>query len=74
MIVWTISIIAIIGCIFNVFKNIISYYIWTATNIAFTIYNISIKEYAQAIFFGACLITTILGIIIWSGQKQKLRN
>lgn len=63
---YIITILAIIGVIFNICKSPVGFYIWTVTNAYWTIYNYKKREYAQAILFAVFIVVSVYGAYVWS--------
>lgn len=63
---YIITIITLIGTVANSLQKKWCFYIWIPTNLFWVVYNIIIKQYAQAGLFIANTITSIIGLIKWS--------
>ena len=55
--------ISCIGSYFNCTMRLkASYSLWFVSNVYFVIHNLLISEYAQAVLFTGCLLTTCIGL------------
>lgn len=68
---YVITAITLIGTLGNSFQKIWCFYIWIPTNLFWVVYNIVIGQYQQAIIYTVNCITSIIGLIKWSEQKNK---
>lgn len=62
----------IAGTVANSFQKRWCFYIWGITNAFWCIYNISIKEYAQAGLYAFNLIMAVVGLVKW--RKKEIEQ
>ena len=65
MITNIITVLAIIGVIFNIRKSAVSFYIWTVTNGFWLVHNYRIGEYQQAFLYFVFMVLSIVGAVKW---------
>jgi hypothetical protein len=65
---WIITLISIIGTVFNSFQKRVGFYLWLISNVFWICYNIKEGIYAQAALFSFNSIMCIVGLIKW---KEK---
>jgi nicotinamide riboside transporter PnuC len=68
---WIITLISLIGAIFNAKGSIWGFYIWIPANIGWVIYDFSIGQPAQAVLFIAYTIITVYGT--WTWRKKGIK-
>ena len=68
---WLITVLSLVGAIFNAKGNIWGFYIWVPANIAWVIYDFTIGQPAQASLFIAYTVITLFGIYAW--RKKGIR-
>jgi nicotinamide riboside transporter PnuC len=68
---WTyiITIASIIATVANIHKRRWSFAVWLVTNGIWCVYDISIREYSQAILWGVYALLAVWGLVKW-GAKQ----
>lgn len=64
-----ITVITLIGTIGNSFQKSWCFYIWIPTNLFWTIYNLYIGQYQQALLYAVNLVTSIIGLYRWRLPK-----
>lgn len=74
--VWTIlscvmSVLALIGTIFNAEQNICGFLFWLVSNLYMAIRFTYIGEYPQAVLFLIYFILAIRGIVVWSKKEKE---
>lgn len=70
-ITWFFSISAVIGSILNVKKIGLCFFVWTACNIFWLIYDLINHEYARSALDFVNLATSSWGMVEWSKDKSK---
>ena len=65
MYTWIFTFLTVVGAILNAKKRIEGFYVWLFSNTCWFIYNITIREYAQASVYVALSVVTIYGICQW---------
>jgi len=66
---WIITVLSIIGVVLNIRKRKECFYLWTFTNAAWAIYDLSMGAYAQAALFAVYFILAIWGIFEWKTKS-----
>lgn len=69
-ITWIISIISLVGNVFNVYKNVWCFYIWSVSEILWLILDIRSNTYGTAFLDLTQLIFAILGIYQWKTKEK----
>ena len=62
---WVLTIIALIGALYNSEGDKKGFYFWVVSNSGFCVYNACIGETAMSILFGVYLLITINGLRTW---------
>jgi len=65
---WILTAGGLIGAILNARKNILSYYIWTATNIGLVVLHTYQRQYYTAFMFAGYTIIALYGT--WNWRKH----
>lgn len=68
---YIITILTLIGTVANAFQKSWCFVIWICTNLFWTVYNILIKEYQQAVIYFVNFITSVIGLIQWTKNPKK---
>lgn len=68
---WAIALLALIGNWLNIQKDRRCFYIWTATNLFWIIYDAIHGLYAQVALFTVYLILSIMGIRKWRRDSEN---
>lgn len=66
--------ITLIGTVANSLQKKWCFYIWIPTNFFWVVYNVAIKQYAQAILYTVNTITSIVGLVQWSKKAKDSNN
>jgi nicotinamide riboside transporter PnuC len=69
---WGLTILSLIGTVMNVKKMQDCFYIWAFTNVLWSIYDYSIKEYQQSLLFFIYFILALWGIYEWRARKYVM--
>lgn len=64
-ITWVIALVSLIGNIFNIYKNVLCFYIWSVSEILWLILDIRSGTYGRAFLDLTQLIFAIWGIYQW---------
>ena len=68
-ITYVVTALTVVGSVANAAKKRWCFYIWAVTNLFWTIYNLSIKEYEQAIIYAVNFAISVFGLCNWSAMK-----
>lgn len=67
--IWILTIIAIIGTVFNAKGLKVGFIFWICSNAGFAVHNMLITEYAQAVLFTVYFGLAIYGYRNWAQQE-----
>jgi nicotinamide riboside transporter PnuC len=67
---WIITILSLVGAIYNARGKIFSFYIWIIANLCWVAYDIYAKQYSQAVLFMVYTIISVYGIYNWRKQRK----
>jgi nicotinamide riboside transporter PnuC len=70
---WVVTGLSILGTVLNIKKVKWCFWIWLFTNLSWCIYDVIIKNYAQAVLFAVYTGLAIYGIVEWSKRKKNDR-
>jgi nicotinamide riboside transporter PnuC len=70
---WVVTGLSILGTVLNIKKVKWCFWIWLFTNLSWCIYDMVIKNYAQATLFAVYTGLAIYGIVEWSKRKKNDR-
>lgn len=68
---WIIATAALFATILNIRKDRRCFYIWTCTNLYWTVYDAANGLYAQAALFSVYLILAVIGIKEWKAKGRR---
>ena len=71
MMLWFITIIALIGIVLNIQKKRECFLLWMFSNFNWAIYNFRIGEYTQAILFAVFFWFSFIGFGRWTYEKKS---
>ena len=66
---WALTALSIAGTVMNIQKDRRCFYLWSATNLFWAVYDFSIGAIAQATLFFVYFCLAIWGIIEWKKEK-----
>jgi len=69
-----ITIASLVGVILNIKRNLLCFYIWTATNFAWFIIDLYREIYMQALLFFIYFLLAIYGVLEWKYRTKEVKN
>lgn len=66
-----ITLLALLGVVLNIKKDIRCFYIWTFTNVSWAMIDFYMEIYAQGVLFTIYTALAIYGIWSWNTKKEE---
>jgi nicotinamide riboside transporter PnuC len=71
MMMWVLTIMSLVGVVMNIKKMRACFYLWSVTNLCWSVYDFSIGAYAQSALFAVYFLLAVWGIFEWKKEKDN---
>ena len=71
---WILTVLAVVGSLFNIYKSKWCFYIWGVCNVGFAIINYQKRIGFQVALFSVYLILEVWGVIRWYKEDREAKR